>query len=233
MSNQTVIYPSEEEYVKYESCKQRFKKYLIWLNANKNVLATLKKDQRNAIIDLRTYWNKYKKEDKLFVLALHNHHKTISTNSGNDSLWRDYLLKVIELSKDLYAQIPRDEHECSDENCNHNNTLENLGITKEDISKVRQKIIQQYNDEFGCNPLDQSTKEYQKDELIKLLVDNYKFWMKRLPSKEEKDFSGEDKATVMMCKVGMKSLMEQAEKLKITKEVLEILKNDKTFFYNK
>jgi len=230
------VYPSKEEYPKYNICKKKLGKYIIWLNKNKNISATLKEDQRNAIKDLREYWNSYKEKDKVFVLALHKHHETVSGNSGNQTLWMEYLLSVVDLSKDLYKEIPQEqkehkEHECTDENCTHDhantkdfsNSLLQMGITKEDLSKVTKDMMQQYKETFGTDPLNQQKKKYQREELIKLIADNYKFWVKGIPNKEEKDYNGEDKAQAFLCSSSMKSLMDQADKLKLTTEVLEMI----------
>lgn len=233
MSKLEPVCPLEEEYPKYNICKQKLGKYIIWLNKNKNISATLKENQRNAIKDLREYWNSYKKKDKVFVLALHKHHETVSGNSGNQTLWMEYLLSVVDLSKDLYKEIPQEqkEHKCSDENCTHDHANTNdlssgllkMGITKEDLSKVIKEMTKQYKEVFGTDPLNQQKKKYQREELIKLITDNYKFWLKGIPNKEETDYNGEDKAKAFLCSSSMKSLMDQANKLKLTTEVLKMI----------
>jgi len=225
MNKPKPVYPSGKEYPKYDACKLRFKRYIIWINKHKEVNAKLTEDQRNAIKDLRTYWKNYKKNDKVYMLALNKHHQIVSTNSGNTKLWQDYLLHVVDLAEYLYKEIPEKQHQCDDKNCAQDHTdlvpsLEKLGIKQEELVKVNKQLSEEYRKEFGYEPSNQPTKKYQKDELVQLVVNNYKFWLKRIPKKDEKDYTGEDRAITIMCVTGMNSLMKQAKNLKITKKVL-------------
>ena len=331
------IVPTKEEYERYDECFNKFSEYIQWINATKQYNASLSDEEREAILAVREYWNSYKEEDKLKVLALHKHHQTIGARPGNIKLWKSYIMEVVTLGKKLFDEIPkaenpkkeeiakfvacrkkfiayikwinankpynkalsddqraaicsirkywtayrklnrttivglRDEHEAlrkisnnptewtaylleidnlirhlipkdshehgDDCGCEHDHghehkhdvapSLEKLGITPEELHTVNEQFTKEYEEEFGYKPSEQPSQQLSKEGIGNLLAQNYKFWLDRVPDKEEKDYDGTDKAKTMMCVTGMNSIMDQAKKENVVMEVLgQINKKD-------